>query len=243
MKTAIITGASRGIGEKTAYALADSGKYDLIAITCHKSTDRLDKVYKYITKRNIKCIKSSGDISDYDYVQAFINEVIKASGRIDTLINNAGISYVGLLTDMTPADWKEVINTNLTSVFNTCRLTVPYMVHEKSGKIINVSSVWGICGASCEAAYSASKGGINAFTKALAKELAPSKISVNAALFGAIDTEMNSHLSTEEKQNLCEEIPYGKMAAPEEAAEFILKLLDMPEYFTGEVVKFDGGWI
>ena len=162
---------------------------------------------------------------------------------MELLINNAAVSYVGLLTDMTGEDWDETVSTNLTSVFNTCHAFVPDMVREKEGRIINVSSVWGLVGASCEVAYSATKGAVNAFTKALAKELAPSGIPVNAAAFGVIDTDMNRNLSDEDRSALEEEIPVGRMATPDEAAQLIVKLSEMPEYFTGEVVKFDGGWI
>ena len=150
---------------------------------------------------------------------------------------------MGLLTDMTSDDWNETVSTNITSVFNTCHAFIPDMVREKTGRIINISSVWGLVGASCEVAYSAAKGAVNAFTKALAKELAPSGIAVNAAAFGVIDTDMNRHLSEEDRVSLEEEIPVGRMATPEEAAELIVKLSEMPAYFTGEVVKFDGGWI
>ena len=135
------------------------------------------------------------------------------------------------------------MNINLTSVYNTCHAVVPHMVHEKSGRIINISSVWGLTGASCEVAYSASKGGMNALTQALAKELAPSGIAVNAIAFGAVDTEMNGHLSPEEKNALCDEIPTGRMATPAEAAECILKVSQMPVYMTGNILKTDGGWI
>ena len=145
--------------------------------------------------------------------------------------------------DMNPDEWRQTVAVNLDSVYNTCHEVLPYMVKEKRGRIINISSVWGLVGASCEVAYSATKGAVNAFTKALAKELAPSGIRVNAAAFGVIDTDMNRHLSEEDRSQLEEEIPIGRMASPEEAADFIMKLIDMPDYFTGEVVKFDGGWI
>lgn len=139
-------------------------------------------------------------------------------------------------------DWEHVMNTNLTSVFNSCSQVIPYMVQAQKGRILNVSSVWGKVGASCEVAYSASKGAVNAFTKALAKELAPSHISVNAIAFGAIDTTMNAHLTAEEKEDLEEEIPAGRMGTVEEAAEFIASLAKSGTYLTGQVISFDGGW-
>jgi len=162
---------------------------------------------------------------------------------LDILINNAGISYIGLFTEMTPDDWRKVIDTNLTSVFNCCRLASPSMIARKSGKIINISSVWGSVGASCEVAYSASKGGINAFTKALAKELAPSNIQVNAVACGVIDTEMNRCFTEEDKQALIEEIPANRMGRSDEVAELVYQLTTGNEYLTGQIIHLDGGWI
>ena len=162
---------------------------------------------------------------------------------MDVLINNAGISYIGLLTDMSIDDWNRIVSTNLTSVFSTSRLAIPHMVHEKKGKIINISSVWGIAGASCEVAYSATKSGIHGLTRALAKELAPSNIQVNAIACGVIDTEMNGRLNEEERQDLMDEIPSGRFADPEEVAELALKLTDTPAYMTGQIIGIDGGFI
>lgn len=164
-------------------------------------------------------------------------------GHIDVLVNNAGISYVGLLTDMSEEDWNRVISSNLTSVFNCCSLAIPEMVRKKSGKIINISSVWGNVGASCEVAYSASKGGMNAFTKALAKELAPSNIQVNAIACGAIDTEMNSLLTDEELSELKNEIPAGRLGRAEEVADLVYQLSRDNTYLTGQIIGLDGGWI
>jgi 3-oxoacyl-[acyl-carrier protein] reductase len=144
---------------------------------------------------------------------------------------------------MTPSDWDKVIATNLTSVFNCCSLAVPDMVSNKYGKIINISSVWGNVGASCEVAYSASKGGMNAFTKALAKELAPSNIQVNAVACGAIDTEMNHFLGDDELMQLIEEIPANRLGRAEEVADLVYHLAYKNEYLTGQVIGLDGGWI
>jgi 3-oxoacyl-[acyl-carrier protein] reductase len=171
-----------------------------------------------------------------------VESTLAAFGQIDVLINNAGISYIGLLTDMTIDDWNRIVATNLSSVFSTCRCTVPSMVSAKSGCIINISSVWGNIGASCEVAYSACKGGINSFTKALGKELAPSNIRVNAIACGVIDTEMNHCFSREERDALVEEIPAGRMGTPEEVAALALTLTDSPAYLTGQVLTLDGGW-
>ena len=162
---------------------------------------------------------------------------------IDVLINNAGIASIGLLTDMDIEDWNRILSTNLTSVFSTCRCAVPCMVHNKQGKIINISSVWGIVGASCEVAYSACKGGVNAFTRALAKELAPSNIQVNAIACGVIDTDMNACFSPEERRELEDEIPAGRYGTPEEVAELAFSLAAGHSYLTGQVITLDGGWI
>ena len=164
-------------------------------------------------------------------------------GGIDVLINNAGIASIGLLTDMDIEDWNRILSTNLTSVFSTCRCAVPCMVHNKQGKIINISSVWGIVGASCEVAYSACKGGVNAFTRALAKELAPSNIQVNAIACGVIDTDMNACFSPEERRELEDEIPAGRYGTPEDVAELAFSLAAGHSYLTGQVITLDGGWI
>ena len=179
----------------------------------------------------------------YDVCEQLFQQIKETFGHVDILINNAGISYIGLLTDMKPEEWNNILQTNLTSVFNCCHLVIPDMVRQQKGKIVNISSVWGICGASCEVAYSATKGGINTFTKALAKELAPSCIQVNAVACGAIDTEMNHFLSDEEFQALSDEIPSGRFGKPEEVADFVYSLTNKNDYLTGQVIAFDGGWI
>lgn len=241
MKTALITGASRGIGRACALALANEFEY--MAICCRNSEEELAKVREEIIDKGISCRCFVGDVSDYRFVSDMVSCIVADTGRIDVLVNNAGISYVGLFTDTTPDMWNEITGVNLDSVYNTCHCVVPHMIREKSGRIINVSSVWGLAGASCEVAYSATKGAINSFTKALAKELAPSNIAVNAIAFGAIDTDMNSHLSSEELESLADEIPAGRLATAEEAAECIRNIISMPGYMTGEIIKFDGAWI
>ena len=242
----MITGASRGIGAAAAKLLYKNYEYlALVARNKDRALENLTLDWGQVPAGEAPCEIGifSGDVSDHEFVRDTVKTVIERTERIDLLVNNAGISHVGLLTELSPEEWKRVIDVNLTSVYNTCHAVVPHMVHEKSGRIINVSSVWGITGASCEVAYSASKGGVNAFSRALAKELAPSNIAVNAIAFGAVDTEMNSHLSADEKNALCEEIPAGRMITPAEAAECILKISQMPVGFTGDVVKTDGGWI
>lgn len=240
-KTALITGASRGIGKAAAFALAKEGCH--LVLNCIHSIRELEAFAKTLEKEfHIKTLCCCGDAGSYAFVCRMFEEIHKFCNGIDILINNAGVSYIGLLSEMSYNDWSHVLNTNLTSVFSCCKCAIPHMVSQKSGKIINISSDWGIYGASCEVSYSASKGGVNAFTKALAKELAPSNIQVNAVAFGVIDTDMNAEFSASERQQLKEEIPAGYFAGSEEAAEFILQLVHAPSYLTGQIISFDGGW-
>ena len=176
-------------------------------------------------------------------VRKIFQIIEKECGGVDILINNAGIAWFGLLTDMTDNDWDKILATNLSSVFYCSRAAIPYMVSKKCGKILNISSMWGTVGASCEVAYSATKSGIHGLTRALAKELAPSNIQVNAIACGVIDTEMNGRLNEEERQDLMDEIPSGRFADPEEVAELALKLTDTPAYMTGQIIGIDGGFI
>lgn len=237
-KTALITGASRGIGRAIAYSFAEAG-YDLI-LTCEKSADVLNDLSDELrTKYGVSCRSFVGDLSD----SATCNHLFESIDSLDVLINNAGISYVGLVTDMDDDDWNRVMDINLNAPFYLSRLAIPLFLKNRSGKIINVTSVWGEVGASMEVAYSASKGGLIAFTKALAKELAPSNIAVNAISLGMMDTDMNSHLSDEEKQDVIDDIPADRIGEPAEAAELVLKMAESPTYFTGQVVRFDGAWI
>lgn len=237
-KRALITGASRGIGEAAARALAGEG-YDLFLV-CKSSKEAISRLGEELAQQyGIYCEMALCDVSDAGQVET----MIKKAGDVHILINNAAVSYVGLLTDMSLKDWHQVIGTNLDSLFYTCRLVVPQMVRRKEGRIINISSVWGNVGASTEVAYSASKGGVNAFTKALAKELAPSNIQVNGIAFGVIDTDMNACFSGEELEALEEEIPAGRMGSTAEAGEMIRMLVKAPGYLTGQILTVDGGWI
>ncbi|MDU6266690.1 MAG: SDR family oxidoreductase [Anaerocolumna aminovalerica] len=240
-KTVLVTGSSRGIGKAIAIKYAKEG-YSVI-INCAHREEELLAAKKEIERYQVPCLSFLGDISNYDVAARLFQQVSNTFGHLDVLVNNAGISYIGLFTEMTPSDWHKVIDTNLTSVFNCCRLAAPLMISRKSGKIINISSVWGLAGASCEVAYSASKGGIHAFTKALAKELAPSNIQVNAIACGVIDTEMNGFLSAEDKDSLVEEIPANRFGTSEEVGELVYQLTHGNEYLTGQIISLDGGWI
>ena len=162
---------------------------------------------------------------------------------MDVIINNAGVSHVGLLTDMTLAEWNHIFQTNLTSVFIICQKLLPAMIRRGQGKIINISSVWGNVGSSMEVAYSATKGGLNSFTKALAKEVAPSGVQVNAIACGLIDTDMNACFSKEDLETVIADIPADRIGKPEEVAALCLQLVQAPEYLTGQIITLDGGWI
>lgn len=240
-KTVLITGASRGIGKAAALRFAKEGWQ--VAITCRTRTEQLLEVQKEIQSLGSSCLAFTGNMGNIEDCQRLFSLIQKQFGPLDALVNNAGISYIGLFQEMTIDDWQNLIQSDLTSVFCCCKLAVPAMIRRRQGKIINISSVWGICGASCEVAYSAAKGGVNAFTKALAKELAPSNIQVNAIACGAIDTEMNQWMAKEEKNALLEEIPAGRMGRPSEAAEFIYQLCCASSYLTGQIIALDGGWI
>ena len=181
----------------------------------------------------------AGDVGDYDFIKRIFDDL----DSLDLLINNAGIAFFGQIQDTGPEKWNEVLTTDLTSLYNTSHFASKLMIKQHSGRIINVSSIWGITGASCESVYSAAKGGVNAFTKALAKELAPSGIAVNALALGVIDTDMNAHLTEEEKEDLICQIPVGRMGTPEEAADAVYHLSKMPLYLTGQIITVDGGLI
>lgn len=239
-RTAIITGASGDIGSHIAVRLAKEG-YRLL-LCGFLSEKNLEQAKEQCLAYTSECFTLSGDIGDSCTAALIADTAIKKLGRIDVLVNNAGISNIGLITDVSDEEWFRILHTNLSSAFFMCRQVVPHMVHEKSGRILNISSIWGKNGASCEVAYSASKGGLNTFTKALAKELAPSRISVNAVACGMIDTKMNSCFSAEEIAAVCNEIPAGRMASAEETADFAALLLNAPLYMTGQVIGFDGGW-
>ena len=239
-KTVLITGSGRGIGRAIAIKFAKEGYR--VVINSNKSKNELEETKEKLLPYNIPVFSMQGDVGSYDFCRNFVTEVKNFFGTIDILINNAGISHIGLFSEMTPDEWNNVISTNLTSVYNLSSLVIPDMVRNKSGKILNISSVWGNIGASMEVAYSTSKGGMNSLTKALAKELAPSNIQVNAIACGAIDTEMNRFLSSDELTLLTDEIPASRLGRPEEVAELAFNLCTGNDYLTGQIIGLDGGW-
>lgn len=239
---ACITGASRGIGYKTALTFAEAG-YDLLLI-CKHNIDEMKKIVNHPACQNIECHFLQLDVGNATEVENVLGRYLHTHQLTpDILIHNAGISHIGLLQDMSVEQWQQIIDTNLSSAFYLSKKMIPAFLKQGHGKIINVSSVWGNAGASCEVAYSASKGGLNSFTRALAKELAPSNIQVNAVAFGAIETTMNAHLSKEEHQALCDEIPIGRYGTTKECADLLLQVAHSPEYLTGQIITMDGGWI
>lgn len=241
-KNVLITGASRGIGRSTAILFAQNGYH--VFLNCNKSVEELKQVQEEIEKHHPKAVTLvPGNVGNPSDVRSIFREIYSHCDSLDILINNAGIAHIGLLMDLTDEEWQQIIDTNLSSVFYCCREAVPKMVSKKSGRIINISSMWGTVGASCEAAYSASKSGIHGLTRALAKELAPSGISVNAIACGVIDTVMNAQLDEAERQSLAEEIPAGRFCRPEEIAEVIWQTVNTPAYMTGQIIGVDGGYI
>ncbi|MDR0948117.1 MAG: SDR family NAD(P)-dependent oxidoreductase [Lachnospiraceae bacterium] len=236
-RTALITGASRGIGLAIAKRFASVG-YDLILV-CHQSKDSLTiQAKEWADSYGIMCRVHQTNIGDFQDVKKIFDSI----PTLDVLINNAGISHIGLLQDMEPQEWRAVMAVNLDAVFFTCKLAIPLMLAKQQGSILNISSVWGNVGASMETAYSASKGAVNAFTKALGKELAPSHIAVNAIAYGMVDTDMNRMIPPSDLESLRNDIPIGRMATPEEAAALAFSLIHSPVYLTGQVITMDGGW-
>lgn len=239
-KIACVTGSSRGIGKAVSESFAAAG-YDIV-LNCRKDISAMEQVKKELEQTySIHCFPLVMDVSDSTAVSKGFQQVTSEFGEIDVLVNNAGISYFGLLSDMEVSQWQQVLSVNLSSAFYCARQVIPSMVRKKSGRIINISSIWGNCGASYEAAYSAAKGGLNTFTKALAKELAPSNIPVNAISCGVIDTEMNAHLLEEELDALIDEIPACRMGTPQEVGQLALLLSQAPTYLTGQIITMDGG--
>ena len=241
-KTVLVTGASRGIGRSIALAFAKEGYH--VFLNCNHSVIQLEKVRAEIMELpNASCDMVIGDVGNPEHVEKMFKSIYKKCTCLDVLVNNAGIAHIGLLSEMSDKEWNRIIQTNLSSVFYCSRAVIPEMVSKKAGKIINISSMWGTSGASCEVAYSASKAGIHGLTKALAKELAPSNIQVNAIACGVIDTDMNKQLSEEDKIILKNEIPASRFGTPEEVADVVLQLATSPGYLTGQIIGVDGGYL
>lgn len=241
-KTVIITGASGGIGIKLADAFARKG-YN-VASSYFSNGDKLKSLSEELTANGFSATAVKTDVSKSDEANFLIKSAFDMFGSADILINNAGIAQQKLFTDITDDDFTRMFDINVRGVFNCCRAALPYMIHKKQGRIINISSMWGVCGASCEVHYSASKAAVIGMTKALAKEVGPSGITVNCIAPGLIDTPMNANLSKETINELCEETPVGRIGTPEDIANAALFLAnDSSSFITGQVLGVDGGFI
>jgi 3-oxoacyl-[acyl-carrier protein] reductase len=241
-QTALITGASRGIGAAIAERFARLGMNVIIHYL--NSHEAANDVARRCLSFGANAMTVAADLRSGEQIERMKEKLHNHGFVPNILVNNAGISHYGLLSDLSEAEWDQVMNVNLKSAFLCCKAFMPAMVAARYGRIINVSSVWGISGASCEVAYSAAKGGMNAFTKALAKELAPSGVTVNAVAPGAVETDMMASFNTEELAALQEEIPAGRLAQPDEIASLVY-FLALPEsgYINGQVISPNGGWI
>lgn len=241
-KIALVTGASRGIGRAIAIEMAKEGAS--IVINYSKDDNGAKETLEEIKKINGYGVLVKEDISSYENTRTMVDEIISTMGRIDILVNNAGISTVGLFMDSNEESINKIMNVNLMGPIYLTRHVINYMMMRKSGSIVNISSMWGEVGASCEVLYSASKGGMNLFTKALAKELAPSNIRVNGIAPGVIDTSMNSFLGEEDKKALEEEIPLGRFGQSHEIGKLAVFLCsEDSSYITGQIIRADGGYI
>ena len=240
--TCIVTGASRGIGRGVSLCLGKMGAN--VIINYNKNRESAECVKKEVIALGGNAEIFQADVTDFSSCQKMIDFTIEKFGKIDVLVNNAGISISPAPFDMTTKEeWERVFATNVFGTFNCTKAVLPHMISKKRGSVVNVSSVWGVVGGSCEAVYSASKASVIGFTKAMAKELAPSGIRVNAVAPGIIDTDMNSHLGENDIEEIKEEIPLGRIGTAEEIGEIVAFLCSAKSsYITGEVIKADGGW-
>ena len=241
-KTALITGATRGIGKAIALELADQG-YD-IAINYRTANEELEKLKKEIETKGVQCALVYGDVSKFEDCENIVKNVTEKLEKIDVLVNNAGITKDGLILRMKKEDFQQVIDINLTGTFNMTRNVIPYMMKQRSGRIINMASVVGITGNAGQTNYAASKAGIIGFTKSLAKEVASRNILVNAIAPGFIETDMTNVLADQVKENILNQIPLKRMGTANEVAKLV-KFLSSEDskYITGQVINVDGGMV
>ena len=242
-KTVLITGASRGIGAETAIYFAKKG-YD-VGINYKENDEKANDVLNAVLSLGRKAFLYKCDVSEKPAVKEMIDKATKDLGGIGVLVNNAGIAEQKLFTDITTDDWNRMFSVNVGGMYNTISACLPQMIHEKCGSIVNISSMWGLVGASCEVHYSASKSAIIGMTKALAKELAPSNIRVNCVAPGVIDTEMNKNLTSEDIEMLKEETPLGKIGTAEDVAKSIYFLAsdELSPFTTGQILSVNGGFV
>ena len=241
-KTVIITGASKGIGAAMAILFARKG-YNVV-IGYNESYQLAKMLSSSLSSQGYNVVPIKANVANKLETDILIKEAVYKFGSVDVLINNAGVAFNGLITDTEEFDSDKIFDVDLKGVFNCCKSVTPVMVNQKSGKIINISSMWGQVGASCEVAYSAAKAGVIGLTKALAKELAPSGITVNCIAPGLIDTSMNSNISVEDLNAFVEDIPLGRMGTAEDVAETALFLAsEGADYITGQIIGVNGGYV
>lgn len=242
MKYALITGASGGIGAATARAFAQAG-YG-VAIHAHRNVDKLHALAQELSALSVPVLEVCADLSDPVQAKTMVDNVLENFCQLDILICCSGLSHVGLVTDIDPQQWKTLFGVNVDGMHYCCQAVLPHMVHRKEGCILTISSMWGQVGASCEVAYSATKGAVIAYTKALAQEVGPSNIRVNCIAPGVIATEMNAHLSAEDMAALADETPLGRIGTPEECAACALFLAsEGASFVTGQVLAPNGGLV
>lgn len=240
-KSAIVTGASRGIGRDIAIKLSENGA--LVIVNYSKDEEGANETCNIIKEKGGFALKFKADVSNFGEAKDLVEFTVKNTGRLDIVVNNAGISNIGLFMDSTEEDIKNLMGINLFGTLYVTKHALGHML-SRGGNIVNISSMWGEVGASCEVLYSSSKGGINLFTKALAKEMAPSNIRVNAIAPGVIDTSMNAFLNEDDRKELEEEIPLGRFGKGEEIANAVVFLCsNESSYLTGQVIRIDGGMI
>jgi len=241
MKTVLITGASRGIGREIALKFASKG-YNIV-LNYNSSEKKALELTTQIEKMDVKCLLVKADVANEQEVKQMVDTALKTFGRIDVLVNNAGVALSKLFQQTTTDEIARVFGVNTFGVINCSKAVVPSMISEKAGKIINISSIWGKVGASMETIYSASKGAVIAFTMALAKELAPSGISVNCICPGVIDTDMLLEYNEQEKNDLKEQTPLNRIGTPQDVANAVYFLAsDNANFITGQVITVDGGF-
>lgn len=238
-RVAIVTGGSRGIGRAIVEVLARKG-IKVIANYC-RSEEKAKELKAELEKENICIDIFKADLSKKEACKKLVQYVINQYGKIDILVNNAGMSKIQLIDEVTQEDWNEMMNTNLYSAFCMCQEVIPYMIHKKTGNIINISSVWGIVGASQEVVYSITKAGMDGLTKALAKEVGPSNIRVNSIAPGYIETDMNKEFSEEVLEQIKQETPLEKLGKPEDIAKCVEWLIE-DNFTTGQIISINGGW-
>lgn len=242
MKTVLITGGSRGIGAETARLFASRG-YD-VGIGWHNAEEQAIKLEKELTEQGCKAKLLRVDVADREQVFAMTKEFVRIFGQLDVLVCCAGIARQELFSDVTEGQWRQMMGANLDGTFYACQAAFPYMLSRKSGRIVTVSSIWGQVGASCEVAYSAAKAGVIGLTKALAKELGPSGITVNCVAPGVIRTDMNRSLPRETWEELRQETPLGRAGMPRDVAETVWFLAsEAGRFFTGQVLAPNGGFV